>query len=213
MVPFPVSVQIPVIHAVKHPLASRSVTFPSCVCAQIGFDQVSHCGRCSEQCGGAARVEQGHFALLWSPADGDRLLHNVTLPVLWVWRRVQGVGSGFLSLRHPCSLLVLVRSSSNWARSLRDTKCPRTLVSRPLRPQRCASQLPMVAEITVSPPQEVRCTVSFKVGRRDNDERRRHVKPDFYRKWLRKFPISHLALPRAISAISSAIYGRKRILF
>lgn len=85
VVPFPVSVEIPLICSVKHALASLSVILPSCVCMQIRSDQVSHRGRRS---GEAARAEQGHCALLWSPTDDDRLLCNVTLPVLWGWRRV-----------------------------------------------------------------------------------------------------------------------------
>lgn len=57
-------------------------------------------------------MEQGHSAPLWSPTDDDRLLCNVTLPVLWGWRKVRG-GSGFLPPRHPGRLFGPVESSSN----------------------------------------------------------------------------------------------------
>lgn len=132
VVPFPVSIEIPLICAVKHPLACPSVIFPSCVCVQIRSDQVSHCGRRSGQCGGAARLEQGHSALLWSPTDDDRLLCNVTLPVLWGWRKVQGGGFSVLWSRPQ-------------TRRLRQeaTTCPMLTDGCPFRPQHWASPLLM----------------------------------------------------------------------
>lgn len=53
-----------------------------------------------EEPGVAGRAEEGHFAPLWSPADYDRLLGNVTLPVLW------GRGEGI-----PRSCIVLMEAA------------------------------------------------------------------------------------------------------